>query len=62
MSHRQAVISSPLLPLRRSIERPAPAERLRQDPWLLTASADVGGRTLAVLRREGAGRLVFMKT
>ncbi|CAL1166590.1 unnamed protein product [Cladocopium goreaui] len=62
----EAVLSSSVLPwLQRTFDRPAAAERLRKDPWELTAMVEptVSGikRSVAVLRRVGAGRLVFMK-
>ncbi|CAJ1454094.1 unnamed protein product [Effrenium voratum] len=47
------------------IDRPAPAERLRKDPWKIQAVLEplVDGkkRRLAVLERVGHGRLAFLE-
>ena len=43
--------------LGRSVERPAAAERLRQNPWLVKMHSDVSG--VLVLENSGVGRLVF---
>lgn len=55
----EAVLSSSVLPwLQRTFDRPAAAERLRKDPWELTAMVEP---TVSGIKRVGAGRLVFMK-